>query len=253
MALSLAWLCMLNQAQASKLDSLSYYLQKHKLQLGVCASTDIAYRTLFSNYPGKYNDLVMEIYNKEEKPKLGYSGSLNIVFLASKHLSIETGIGYFNMGYKHTPEIIFEDVIDPSRNPILPAQMGPNITKLVIRYYYHYLNIPIVVNYTWGKNRLRYCASAGINTSFLIDQTHTWNINYDDGSRERIRVVNTKDFKALNLFPSIGLGFCYKLNPISSIRFEPTFQYGILKTIDAPVSEHLWSGGLRIGYYFGGR
>ncbi|OYU95371.1 MAG: hypothetical protein CFE21_09480 [Bacteroidetes bacterium B1(2017)] len=244
---------MLNQAQASKLDSLSFYLQKHKLQLGVSASTNIAYRTLFSNYPGYNNELVMQIYDEAEKPKLGYSASINLVFLASKHLSIETGIGYFNMGYKHTPEIIFEDPIDPNRNPILPAQMGPNITKLVIRYYYHYLNIPIVVNYAWGKNKLSYSVSAGINPSFLIDQINTMRTKYDDGSRDRVRVVVTKDFNALNLFPSLGVGFCYKLTPTSNIRLEPTFQYGVLKTIDAPISEHLWSGGLRMGYYFGGR
>lgn len=36
-----------------------------------------------------------------------------------------------------------------------------------------------------------------------------------------------------------------------NLRIEPTFSYGLLKIIDAPVTGYLYSGGINIGYYFG--
>lgn len=46
-------------------------------------------------------------------------------------------------------------------------------------------------------------------------------------------------------------GIDYKINRRMNLRVEPTFRYGVLKTIDTPVTGYLYSGGLNISYYFG--
>lgn len=58
-----------------------------------------------------------------------------------------------------------------------------------------------------------------------------------------------QNYRKLNLSPLISAGFDYRLNNKRSLKVEPTFRYGILKTIEAPVSENIWNAGLNIGYY----
>jgi hypothetical protein len=48
----------------------------------------------------------------------------------------------------------------------------------------------------------------------------------------------------------VSAGVDYKLNNKMHLLAEPTFRYGIIKTKDAPVTEHLWNAGLNVGFYY---
>jgi hypothetical protein len=48
----------------------------------------------------------------------------------------------------------------------------------------------------------------------------------------------------------ISAGAEYKIKNKMYVRIEPTFRYGVLKIIDAPVTAYLWNAGLNMGFYY---
>ncbi len=56
-------------------------------------------------------------------------------------------------------------------------------------------------------------------------------------------------FNKFNLSPTISLGIDYTITEKFNFKIEPTFRYGILKIIDAPLISYLWSAGLNMSFY----
>jgi hypothetical protein len=72
-----------------------------------------------------------------------------------------------------------------------------------------------------------------------------------DGKTETEKQTSLYGYNRLNISPLVSAGIDWQLNHRNSIRIEPTFRYGVLKIIDAPLTGYLWSAGLNLSYYFG--
>ena len=73
---------------------------------------------------------------------------------------------------------------------------------------------------------------------------------YPDPTTKETEPVNY-NYRRFNISPTISVGFDYKVNSRMNLRVEPTFRYGILTIIDAPIHGYLYNAGLNISYYFG--
>jgi len=210
-----------------------------RVQIGINISPDICFRTLKNNDGSSTSDLVVKLNNENETIKVGYTAGLNVCFNIKKFVGLETGIQYSNKGYQTK----FKDLIFGQPDP-----NAPNKAKLI--YNFHCIDIPVKANFTIGKKKVRFFTSVGVTTNIFIKETSTSVLVYSDRTDRKTNPTNY-DYNRVNISPTISAGIDYKINGRMNLRVEPTFRYGVLKFIDAPVTGYLYSGGLNISYYFG--
>jgi hypothetical protein len=71
-----------------------------KFQFGINFSPDFAYRVLKNNDGTSDKDFIIDVRNKTETIKLGYTAGVNVFFNIKKTIGLETGIQYSNKGYQ---------------------------------------------------------------------------------------------------------------------------------------------------------
>jgi len=210
-----------------------------RVQIGINVSPDICFRTLKNNDGSSTSDLIVERNNKNETIKVGYTAGLNVCFNIKKFVGLETGIQYSNRGYQTKMRDLVYAQPEPS---------APNRVKLI--YNFHCIDIPVKANFTIGKKKVRFFTSVGVTTNIFITETQTSVLIYSDRTDRKTSPTNI-DYNKVNISPTISVGIDFKINSRMNLRVEPTFRYGVLKIIDAPVTGYLYSAGLNIGYYFG--
>jgi len=166
-----------------------------------------------------------------------------------KNIGIELGIQFSNKGYQANVEnLTFGDLIDPRRGFVYTTLLP---TKVRFIYNYYYFDIPLKINYIFGKKKIRFITSAGLATNIFIKETLSSIIDYSDGTSEKYSQQSSDENNTVNLSPFVSAGIDYKLNERNNLRIEPTFRYGVLKINNYPISDYLWNAGLNISYYFG--
>lgn len=212
-----------------------------KIFIGFNFSPDYDFRTLKNNDGGSSADLVIQLSNKSETGKFGYTTGLNACFNFTKRLGFETGIQYSDKGYQTKKQDLF---YPPPPDPAAPV-------KAKFIYHYRYIDIPLKMNFTAGKSKIRFISSAGLTINFFMKETVTGIYEYANGKKEKKHQQSTFDYNKVNLSPMISLGLEYKLRDNIRVSAEPVFRYGVLKIIDQPVTAYLWDAGLNIGFYYG--
>ena len=207
-----------------------------RVQIGINISPDICFRTRKNIDGGSLGDIIVNEYNKIETIKISYSAGLNVCFNIKKFVSLEAGIQYSNKGYRTK----FLDLVFEQPDPSLPE-------KVKMIYSYHYIDIPVKVNFTIGKKKVRFFTSVGVTTNIFIEETQIGVLVYSDRTERKTSSTNT-DYNNVNISPTISVGIDYKINNRMNLRVEPTFRYGVLKITDTPVRDYLYSGGLNISY-----
>jgi opacity protein-like surface antigen len=210
-----------------------------RFQIGISLSPDICYRTLKIHDEDAAGDFTLKLRNEMETAKIGYTAGLNIRYNINDFVGLETGIQYANKGYKTkmTDVIIWQ-----------PEQSDPN--KMGSIFNFHYIDVPIKATFTFGTHPLRFFTSLGVTANIFLKETETEILVYSDRTDKTTRRTNY-DYNKINISPTIGIGIDYKVNSSMNVRVEPTFRYGARKIIDAPLTTHLYSGGLIISYYVG--
>lgn len=216
-----------------------------KVQIGVTFSPDYCFRTLKNNNGSSASNHVMQSRNDCEIGKVGYTTGFNVIFNVNKKIGIEAGIQYSNKGYQtKIQELTSIDMIDPKYGFI---NVSPGTqTQLKFIYKYYYIDIPLKVNFSFGKKKISLITSAGLTTNILVKETSTCVLGSDKSSYSTVDGYNK-----VNVSPIISVGINWKLNNRNNIRIEPTFRYGVLKIINTHVTGYLWNAGLNISYYFG--
>lgn len=211
-----------------------------RFQIGINYSQDVCYRILQNNDGSAMSDLVIDSRNDLEIAKFGYTSGLNICYNISSFLGVETGLQYSNKGYQ-TNELTF-----------VAAQPDPSIPESAkFIYSFHYVDIPVKVNFTVGiKRKMKFFSSVGVTTNVFIQETSTTVYHYSDRTERHTSPTNY-DYKRVNLSPTVSAGIDYMINSRMNLRVEPTFRFGVLKIIDSPVTGYLYNGGLNVSYYFG--
>jgi len=213
---------------------------KHNISIGYSTAPTYSFRTLKNNDGSSSSDIVIDARNNNEVAKFGYRTGINFLFNVSGSIRFETGIVFTNKGYK-TKKL---DLTFIPPDPSLPAT-----AKSV--FSFQYIGIPLIARFITGKNKLRFISSVGLTTNFLLSVKQNTKYEYADGRTDRSNQSSTSGFKKVDISPSIGAGIDYKLNNKICLVAEPMFEYGIVKTRDTPVSEHLWNAGINIGFYYG--
>ena len=213
----------------------------HKqVQIGVNISTDYDFRTLKNNDGSASSGLVIRNRNGIETGKAGYTAGVNVCVYLGGLFGLETGVQYSNKGYQTKNQ----DLVFAQPDPSLPVR-----EKFV--YNFHYIGIPVKINLRLGEGRIQFIPGAGFSADIFVKATVKNIKEYSSGKREQKTENSTYNYTSINISPVISLGVNYFLNDKMSIRVEPTYRYGILKIIEARVTEYLWNAGLNIGFYFG--
>lgn len=211
----------------------------HNIQIGFNFSPNISYRTLKNNDGSSISESILKNRNSREMIKFGYSAGVNVCFHIKKFVGIETGIQYDNMGYKTEKFDVFQ----------IGIERQPEQVKII--YNYNYLTIPLKANFMVGKKNVRFFSSVGVNTHFLITDKQKAILYYADNQTEKQSSTSNNDFNKINVSPIVSLGIDYKINDRMNLRIAPSFSYGVIKTIDTPITEHLYNGGVNVQYLFG--
>lgn len=221
-----------------------------KLLLGVTVSPDICFRTLQNTNGSSTSDLIIALRDDNESPKFSYSTGVSLCYNLTRHWAIETGLQYSNKGFKFVKaNPTFSDQIDPGYGFIY-TQNSPTPTKITFIDNLNYLDIPLRTIFTVGNKNFRFIASVGVTTNILINATTTSIIEYESADTERRTQEQGYDYKTINFSPTASVGIDWQLCDKFNLRVEPTFRYGLLKIIDAPITAYLWSGGLNFTCYY---
>ncbi|TND08370.1 MAG: hypothetical protein FD123_2166 [Bacteroidetes bacterium] len=220
-----------------------------RLLTGANISADYCYRILGNNDGSSSSAMIMDTRNSFERPKLGYTGGVNLCYNFSGHFGIETGVQYSNKGYRSYFD--FPDTItDPRLILMYTAYAGPTPAKVTVTYNHVYLDVPVRIIFSCGEKNIRFVSSIGATTNILLQATQKSVAEYENGDIERNTQDLQDDYKMLNISPTISAGVDYRINDKINLRAEPTFRYGLLKIIDTPITGYLWNAGLNITCYY---
>lgn len=221
----------------------------HRWSVGMAVVPGLAYRTLSQTENSTLNEKIIAQRNDREDPRGDLTGNLSLGYRLSSWFSLEAGVGYALMGWQYSvgiSQLTFGDQIDPRTGFVYQTDPAiPNSYRVVSAF--HYIDVPILTSIHLGHGRVRSVTSVGVSTGFLIRSTSTSYVEYADGHSERRVADQTDAFNKLALFPTISSGVSFNLTDRLEMRVEPSFRYGVLRIIDAPVTANLWSGGLGIG------
>ncbi len=209
------------------------------------------YRFLHNNFvpAGSSSSQVQDVIttrNKYEYPGYGGAGGLKIGIRLTHWLAIESGALVTYQWYEFkttqpTPGLTYT----PSSTPT-----DSFISKEVNKYVY--FNIPLALNFTMGKHRVKGIISLGTTFDFLVSQKISYVYTYNTGGT-RAGVINDhyNNFNTFNLSPFLGVGIDCYLTKAVVLRIMPYGQIQALKNIDEPVSEYLYSGGINVSLLLG--
>jgi hypothetical protein len=212
--------------------------------IGVNFSPDYCYRTIKHTDNSYLSDFIYDTRNKIEQPKLGFTSGINVCYILTKHISLDLGLQYSNKGYQTKNETLIYPTPGSAATYNLP-------TSGRFVYRYNYIDIPLKANFVFGKKKLRLITSVGLTTNIFISETNSFIGKYSNGSSFRSSSTANYGLSRVNLSPLISCGIDYKINNKMFFRVEPTFRYSILSTVNAPITEYVWSAGLNVSYYFG--
>lgn len=220
-------------------------------QIGVGGSADHCYRTLSASGSDAFVSNVMDSRNDREEPTFGFSAGASARYDLTAHWGIELGAQYAKRGYASKPmELTFGDIIDPRYGFIYETPDGPRPSRIRYIYNYHYVDVPLQAVFHAGHGRFRFMAGVGIAANILLKATSTGIMDFSDGSTTRHTAEQIQDYKTFDLSPLISLGADRRIGQHLSVQVVPTFRYGVLKIIDAPITAYLWSAGVNVGCYY---
>ena len=134
----------------------------NKIQVGVNFSPDYCFRTLKNNDGSLTSSSILKSRNENETGKLGYTTGINVIYNLKKSIGIEVGIQYSNKGYQtKMQDFTYGSMIDP-RTGFVYNTSGQTPIQGEFIYNDYYIDIPLKVNFCFGKKKIRFITSAGL-------------------------------------------------------------------------------------------
>ena len=221
--------------------SLSLFCQKNNVNhsIGGHFSLDYGYRTLVQKDASV--DELTTVRNSFEQPAIGYSFGINYFLILSKEVKIEIGSHYSIKGYNSNQISKY-----PTDN-----FFG---AKAKYFYYYDYVDIPILLNYTFTHNKLKLFGSTGLGTSlFLKAQSREVLFNNDESiMRDETTLRGKANYNKVILSGLINFGVDYQYKESIIIRVSPGFSYSFNSfTNNENFNEFLYSARVNLGVIYG--
>jgi hypothetical protein len=209
-----------------------------RFSIGIHFSPDYCYRKLTLLTATDYTSSAFKYRNRNEIPMTGFSAGADLSFYLKKYFAVSLGVDFSQKGYQTKP-------IDV----VTIANPDSAIGKVKFRYNYNYITIPLKANFIFGKKNVRFLASAGITSAFMIYQRTIFKYMYDDGTKSSKKDLPNYIYNPFNLFLTGSIGVDLLLGKKMELAIEPTYCYGLRQTISAAITEHLWNAGLNIGWH----
>ncbi len=245
----LALTCLISTSLCAKDANSSLILAlPKKISIGVVFSPDYCFRTIKDNEGSTTTNGIVNNRALIESPKISYTTGVFSSYNISNKLALSLGLQYSNKGYKTVMnDLTYGDIVDPRRG-FLYSTGGSTPTNVQLTDQYHYLDIPLKVNYVLGNGKLCFISTTGITVNILLGTSTKLSYTYSDGSKDNKTEKYDYGTNRFNLSPEVGIGLGWRISPAGSLSFVPTFRYGLLKTFNTSITEYLWSGGIVIGY-----
>lgn len=120
---------------------------------------------------------------------------------------------------------------------------------------YKYLDIPLMLNLTFGKKKMQGIVSAGTDLNILLERKILHLLSPADNSPTE----EYKDYQSaakFNLSPTLGIGISYQFSSLLCLRVMPVAQIQALNNLKKdryhPLgSERIWSVGISSSITFG--
>jgi Outer membrane protein beta-barrel domain len=222
-----------------------------RLFIGANVSADYCYRTLKNDYGGSIGNLIIDLRNDTEVPKLGYTAGLDLCYNIHKNIGIELGVQYSNKGYSFSSlDLYYGDMRDDRYGFTYDSNGASSPINIKIIYNHIYFDVPLRAILSFGEKKVRFVTSIGVATNILLKATNTIILEYQNEDTKKQTQELNYDFNKVNFSPMISIGVDYKVGKKINLRAEPTFRYGVLKIIDAPIAGYLWNSGLNISCYY---
>lgn len=226
---------------------------KGRWSIGASSWSGVAYRSLLNNDGSELAERIIVGRNDRERPELTLGGGFNAAYRISQRLSLEAGVAYARFGYAisvNLSDLTFGDAIDPRRGFIYNTgdHALPSSWRFIDRF--HYLEVPIGLVMELGEGRWRSSTTLGVAPAFLLAAQGITVSEYSDGRVERESFEPLEEFTSFNLIPYFSTGLSMHPGGRWHWSMRPTFRYGALKIIDAPLSARVYSLTLDLGVGF---
>lgn len=223
-----------------------------RVYFGLGITPNVTYRYLHQNFvpAGDNSSQVQDLItsrNKYEYPGVGVGGGLKVGIRLTHWLAIESGALFNYQWYRYSNN---SPAMFPGWTPSSSLPTDSFLSRDLERYLY--FNIPLALNFTAGKHRVKGIFSLGTTFDFLIRHTMHYTYTYNNGTQSSGVVRDTyNDFSSFNLSPFLGIGMdCYITHALV-LRIMPIAQMQAFKNINTPITEYLYYGGINVSLLLG--
>lgn len=183
---------------------------------------------------------IIDYRNESETFKFGHTAGVQIAYDLNKKISIESGISYTMFGDKTKPS----DLVVADGNGVII------IGTSFARNSYHYVSVPLTLNYSFGTRALKYVVSSGISASLAVGQSNLLRIDYPDGGYFESSTSSfgtPSSFHRLALGAHLSAGIEYHFSSKFSMQLAPVFRMTATSVTDAPILGYYFNAGLETG------
>jgi hypothetical protein len=201
---------------------------------------------LYNKTGDNFYDQFIDIFNKNDVGRLGYSAGFNIGYKLSNRWGLDLGIHYSRKGYGSKKY----EITDPRLGYAYSSNSEDFPLKVRSIYSINYLDLPFRFIHVFEEAKNRWFYSAGINTSIYLHSSNLSIVHFANGQNERNRSNGLYFYNEVCFSPVINAGVEHAILPELIMRIEPTFQYAINPIFKSPLETRLWSAGLNLSCYY---
>jgi hypothetical protein len=233
----LTFICITAQAQEASLSTSA--TKKNRFSFGLAGSFDYGYRMLTSTDDSNSSGTVKRLRNDREISSTGYTAGLGIRLDPGNQIGFELGAQYSIKSYKTKKQ----DLFWPNPGPADPTHFQ-NI------YEYQYVEFPVKLLISLNQKKRNIAVGMGIIPQWSLRNNQIFIAEFSSGEKERMRgPIEEHEYRTFNLAPVISLSFTQPLSNSLIFNIEPEFKIQLLNNTNTPVTERLWSAGIRLGLY----
>jgi len=186
----------------------------------------------------------IESLRESERAKLNTHFGINYYQKLKPKLWLKIGIGFASLGYK-TQKIGLTFAGDiTGGGTVDPLLQGIDNPTSQFIYNYHFLEVPFSLHLDFSEKKLKPFIEFGIVPMYYLQSITKHKLGDETRSKRKEQESIINDFQFAT---KIAFGFSYAFNEKWDLVVQPNFRYHFSKITDAPVKEHLWSGGLAVG------
>ncbi len=183
---------------------------------------------------------------------LTYQVGLNLNYLLTKKILIETGVCFSQKGQKiNIDELTWVTPTNNNQTPIYTQTASPaaagTISKHSNTISYQYIEIPLKLNVILVNKRFKVYTSVGLSANIFIGKKTVYK---SKTTTDVSRGFNAKNIPLVDVATLIGIGVSYDVFKTLSVKLEPNYKQFIRPLVDEPISGYLYSVGLNTGVNF---